>query len=503
MATADWRRVKAVFHAAVDMPEAERAGFLDKVCAGQPDVRAEVDSLLDSHSTAGDFLEVAAVRSAPEALDQEAGQRWIGQRIGQYRIVALLGQGGMGLVFRAARADRQYEAEVAIKLIRSGYDTDSVRRRFLAERQILARLTHPNIARLLDGGTTEQGQPYLVMELVAGVAIDAYCRQSRPPLKERLRLFLESCSAISYAHRHLIVHRDVKPGNIFVTADHSVKLLDFGVARALDALQPDKPPTVTLMRALSVAFSSPEQVRGEPVTTASDIYSLGVLLYHLLTGGSPYRSASGPIRDVVREICDGAIDVPSKRGGDVPEGGTAGTGERIAADLDAIVSRAMQKRVADRYPSVDALADDVRRFLEDRPVLARRAGGGYIAEKFVRRHRTLVAAGALMAILIVAGFSVLGYRLHSLGQETAAATAQRVTTLRMAESLLAEAAVATQAESAGGPAHQLTSRLRERLAELAARRQQDPAMLAEIRRLQAALDPPSLSTGAEALPNAH
>ena len=261
MTAPDWERVKEIFTAATEMAEAERAAYLRRACAGDAPLQGEVESLIASHQSAGGFLEDAAVTEAAGLVERELTQQWIGRRVGAYVLIEELGRGGMGQVFRARRADGQYHAEVAIKLVRAGYESQLVLRRFLAERQILAKLVHPAIARLLDGGTTADNVPYLVMELIDGVPIDQYCAEQELPIAARLRLFLSVCEAVSYAHRHLVVHRDLKPSNILITRDQSVKLLDFGVAKALDSLAPAgaNQPTVTLLRALTVGFASPER----------------------------------------------------------------------------------------------------------------------------------------------------------------------------------------------------------------------------------------------------
>jgi tRNA A-37 threonylcarbamoyl transferase component Bud32 len=494
----EWRRVKAVFLAAAEMDEPERSKFVDRVCADEPHLRTEVRSLLENHATAGNFLEEPAARSAPEALQEDTAGRWLGQRIGQYRIVASLGHGGMGHVFRAVRADRQYEAEVAIKLIRGGYDSDLLRKRFLAERQILAGLSHPNIARLLDGGATETGQPYLVMELVKGVPIDVHCAQIRASLANRLELFLAVCGAVACAHRHLVIHRDLKPKNILVAADGTVKLLDFGVAKVLDALAPTKAPTVTLLRAISLDFASPEQVRGQPVTTASDVYSLGVLLYHLLAGRSPYRSAGGSVRDVVRDICDMTPELPSRAAtlamGRDDERTTRG---HLQGDLDAIVARALQKEVARRYPSVDELAADVRRFLDGRPVLARGGAWTYRAGKYVKRHVVVTAVSVATALLLIVSATAVGIRAASLARQAADAERRYGAAHEVSDAVLRElgAAEQGQGEPRGG-AQRVADRIRARLRQLHGLRARDTTVGAEIDRAERVLTPDALSTGA-------
>ena len=422
MTSPDWQRVKEIFNAAVELGELERAAYLQRACAGDAPLRGEVESLLASHQGADGFLESAAVTEAAGLLEEDLTGKWLGRRIGSYVLLAELGRGGMGQVFRARRADGQYQSEVAIKLVRAGCESQSVYRRFLAERQILARLAHPGIAGLLDGGTTPENVPYLVMELIEGVPIDEYCAAQKLPIQARLRLFLSVCEAVSYAHRHLVVHRDLKPSNILITPDQTVKLLDFGVAKVLDSLAPSgaNQPTVTLLRALTVSFASPEQIRGEPITTASDVYSLGVLLYHLLTGASPYRSADGPVSVVAREICELLPTLPSATTARV----SCGTSERnwraqLSGDLDSIAMWALQKDPARRYSSVDLLAADVGRHLERWPVLARGNALADRVRKFIGRHRLSSAASAV-AVLAVASAVVLIERHERIAAEQSA-----------------------------------------------------------------------------------
>jgi len=438
VSTPDWERVKTLFNAAVDLAGHDRTVYLRRACGGDAQLRHEVESLLHSHDGAGEFLESTAVTEAAGALEADLTSRWIGRRIGPYVLVGELGHGGMGQVFRARRADGQYESEVAIKLVRAACESPSVHRRFLAERQILAGLVHPGIARLLDGGATEEGVPYLVMELVDGEPIDGYCSARALPLRARLGLFLAACDAVSHAHRHLVVHRDLKPNNIFVTTDGTVKLLDFGVAKVLASMNPapGAEPTVTLMRALTLNFASPEQIRGEPVTTVSDVYSLGVLLYHLLAGASPYRSASGAsVSAVSREICGEQMPPLPSDAARTPEGPDLTRRRQLRGDLDSIVMRALQKDPARRYSSVDQFAADLRRHLENRPVLAR---GNTLSDrvmKFVRRHRLATAASVVALIAVVASVALLARNERA---QNAAATRRLEAAHRTARVLLRE-----------------------------------------------------------------
>lgn len=300
-----WKRVKQLLDEVIALDPAERGDHLHHACDGDRELRLEVESLLSSHERAGTgFLETPAVDLQQR---QPAAHKRVGSRIGAYDILEEIGHGGMGEVYRASRADGQFTKDVAVKLVRGGFDTVTVIGRFRHERQILAGLEHPNIARLLDGGTTEDGIPYLVMELVNGTPIDEYCRTHRLDVSSRLKLFLQVCAAVQYAHQRLVIHRDIKPGNILVTEEGVPKLLDFGIAKILD---PDASSEATLSP-LTPQYASPEQIRGEPITTATDVYSLGVVLYLLLTGHSPYPGSTRTPHEFARAICEWEPERPS------------------------------------------------------------------------------------------------------------------------------------------------------------------------------------------------
>ncbi|MGE5715264.1 MAG: serine/threonine-protein kinase, partial [Acidobacteriota bacterium] len=282
-----WREIQGFLHDALRRPAPERAAFLDEACRDDPALKSEVVSLLAASEEATDFLETPAVSPAYAVAAEEPARR----RIGPYQVIRLLGSGGMGHVYLAVRADEQFQKRVAIKVVKRGTDTDFVLRRFRQERQILAGLDHSNIARLFDGGNTEDGLPYFVMEYVEGEPITTFCDRRGLGVKERLALFRTVCGAVQFAHQNLVVHRDLKPGNILVTADGVPKLLDFGIAKLLN---PELSPqaidmTAASLRLFTPDFASPEQIRGERITTASDVYALGALLYELLTGRRPYH----------------------------------------------------------------------------------------------------------------------------------------------------------------------------------------------------------------------
>jgi eukaryotic-like serine/threonine-protein kinase len=296
-----WQQVREVLDQALALEAGERTPFLEQSCAGDPELRHEVESLLASHHKAGSvFLKNPAVNllEKPEVAARLSN---IGRKLGVYQILEVIGEGGMGEVYRARRVDGQYEKEVAIKMVRGGYDRKSVLERFRHERQILASLDHPNIARLLDGGTSDDGIPYLVMELIDGIPIDQYCDEHALGVEDRLQLFEQVCAAVQYAHQRLVIHRDIKPANILVTKNGTPKLLDFGIAKLLDSSLGSE---TTMARPMTPEYASPEQIRGETITTASDVYSLGVVLYRLLTGRSPYAHNARTAHELARVICE-------------------------------------------------------------------------------------------------------------------------------------------------------------------------------------------------------
>ena len=419
-----WKKVEAVFEQALEISSQERSVLLRNSCGDDDDLRREVELLLDSHSRAGTFLDSSELFLSSDEF-QENGDLG-GQMIDHYRIIREIGRGGMGAVYLAERADAAYQKRVAIKLIKRGMDTDSVLRHFHNERQILANFDHPNIARLFDGGTTENGLPYFVMEYVEGVPIDEYCNRHDLPILERLKLFREVCAAVSYAHGHLVIHRDIKRSNILVTAQGLPKLLDFGIAKILQ--QGDGPePLVTMtgLRLMTPEYASPEQVRGEPVTTASDVYSLGVVLYELLTGSSPYRFTSRAPRDVERAITEQEPTRPSTAAPDSNRKSAIANRRSLRGDLDNIILMALRKEPERRYQSVEQFSEDIRRHLELRPVLARKDTVRYRATKFIRRNKAAVAAAALVLISLVGGMIATSWEARHARVEEAIAKAQK------------------------------------------------------------------------------
>ena len=416
-----WRQIEDLFHSALDCEPGRRAVFLDSVCAGDSSLRMEIETLLSSYEKAN-FTETPAFADGIKLLEESEERSHAGQTIGPYRVIRKLGQGGMGAVYLAARADQAFQKEVAIKLIKRGQDTEEVIQRFRGERQILASLDHPNITRLFDGGTTDDGLPYFVMEYIQGQPIDNYCDSHKLDTTQRLMLFQSVCAAVHFAHQHLVIHRDIKPGNILVTSEGVPRLLDFGIAKLLATEPSATDRTLTLARRMTPESASPEQVRGANVTTASDVYSLGVLLYKLLTGHSPYRLAGKSSGEIERAICEEHPEKPSaaidriegaitrQSVSDTREGTPDKLRRRLRGDLDNIVLMALRKEPQRRYASVVQFSDDIRRHLEGLPVLAHRDTPAYRAAKFVGRHKTGVAAVALLVLSLSAGIAATAWQ---------------------------------------------------------------------------------------------
>ena len=397
-----WKRVEALLNEALDIRQEDRSAFLDRSCAGDPQLRREVDSLLASVDKSVGFIERPLQQVAQLLTEESEGP---GSRIQAYELLKLIGEGGMGKVYLAARADDQYSKQVAIKLLQAGFaQTTAMLLRFRSERQILADLDHPNIARLLDGGATPSGLPFLAMEYVDGIAIHEYCRQNRLSIEERLRLFITVCGAVDYAHKHLVVHRDIKPANILVTKEGAPKLLDFGIAKLVDPEDGTAAQTRTVDRLMTPEYASPEQITGSAVTTATDVYALGVVLYELLSGSRPFNLGTMTPMELYRAICERDPEAPSTRAAkaDVP---SAVAAEKIDGELDNIVMMAMRKEPGQRYRSARDLGDDITAYLNGYPVRAKTATLGYRSAKFIRRNRAAVAVAAL-AIVALVGFSI-------------------------------------------------------------------------------------------------
>jgi len=440
----DTKQVEAIFADALEYSPQAREAFLASACGGHQELLSRVRRLLDCYIDRDDPLE----RPAFLTCTKEPGDEdWIGRRIGPYRLERLIASGGMGSVWLAERADEQFKKQVAVKLIKRGMDTEEILRRFHIERQVLANLEHPHIARLLDGGATDDGLPFLVMAYVDGRSIDRYCDEKRMPIADRLPLFRQVCSAVQFAHQNLVVHRDLKPSNILIGSDGIPKLLDFGIAKLLrpgDA--PGMTGTESDLRMMTPEYASPEQVDGGLVSTATDVYSLGVLLYQLLTGHSPYDVATRSWNDYERAI---RVEEPRRPSMVVlrpltrpangsspksipPESLSAARSEApqrlqriLAGDLDTIVLKALRKEPDRRYASVDQFSEDLRRYAEGLPVLARPDTWRYRTGKFVRRHRVFLLIAAVF-LLLVMGFAVTSATLAvRLNRERMAAVEAR------------------------------------------------------------------------------
>jgi serine/threonine protein kinase len=421
-----FQRIETLFHQALVVTGEARAKLIADECGGDADLAAQVYRLLNASQK--EEQQTAALLSEQEA---DNGAESLGKRIGPYLVDGLLGRGGMGVVYRAHRADGEFEQKVAIKLIDLPLATATFRERFRQERQILASLEHPYIARLLDGGVTAHGDPYLVMEFVDGIPIHRYCERQNLTLRQRLKLFLKVCEAVQFAHQNFVVHRDLKPDNILIAADGTPRLLDFGTAKLLT-------PTIAAAgvgltrdgcQSFTPQYASPEQVLGHPVTAASDTYSLGVLLYLLLTGSLPYELAELTTAELLRVVCN---EPPRKP---VP---SAALGWQLDADLDAILRKALRKEPGARYATAAELASDVHAWLDDLPVAARRGNLRYKTGKFIRRNRVSVAASALLIASLIAGVIGVAWQAHVANEERHKAEESAADLRQLSNSLLSE-----------------------------------------------------------------
>jgi eukaryotic-like serine/threonine-protein kinase len=442
-----WERVKELFERTVALDGASREAFLRDSC-DDPELRREVASLVESHERAGSFIQGSALERAPALAVLDGVDVPQGALLGAYRVGGVVGRGGMGAVYRAVRADDQYEKEVAVKIVRRGMDTEFVLARFRGERRILARLDHPGIARLLDAGTAPDGRPFFVMEYVQGRPIDRYAADQGLDVRRRLELFREVCAAVQYAHRSLVVHRDLKPSNVLVTAEGTPKLLDFGIAKLLDP-GTDAEATATALRLMTTEHASPEQIKGEAITTATDVYSLGVMLYILLAGRHPQGALPLSRTEMARAICEEEPAPPSAAAGD------AGLRRALLGDLDTIVLMALRKEPERRYASVEQLSEDVRRYLEGRPIAARKASFRYRAGKAVRRHRWGVATSLLLVSSLVAGLLGMAWQARRAEAERARAERRFQDVRRLANAFLFDFHDAIRDLSGATPARRL------------------------------------------------
>jgi eukaryotic-like serine/threonine-protein kinase len=459
-----WRRVEEMFFAGLELDAAGRAELLAGADGEDPELAREVAAMLSAHHAGeGQGIErfLLAGEDVREPADpSEAGSPTrVGAQVGAYRLVELIGRGGMGEVYLAERADGEFQQVVAIKLLRAGFDNARAVARFRAEREILARLEHPHIARLLDGGVTGEGLPFLAMESVRGELITRFCGARKLPIEDRLRLFLDICRAVHFAHRSLVVHRDLKPSNILVSERGEVKLLDFGIAKLLEE-EAGEAATRTGLLLLTPEYASPEQVRGGGITTATDVYALGLLLYEILTG-----KRAQPVEDlspagIARAVCDQAPELPSAA---VPER----RARRLRGDLDTIVATALHKDPARRYASAERLADDVLRHLEGRPIQARADSFGYRTGKFLRRHRLAAAASATVVAALLVGLLLATSGLVRARRAEAEARREAETARQVSELLIGIFKVSDPGEARGETvtARELLDRGAERVRE--------------------------------------
>lgn len=419
MKTTSRTQFKEIFEAVVDLPVSERANLLAHACAGNDKMHAEIERLLAADDAAGGFLESSPFDGSVNNFAEIRAQKFIGQKIGAYYIEREIGAGGMGTVFLASRDLGDFRQKVAIKIVHQGAHSKEIIRRFLIERKILAELEHSGIARLIDAGETADGLPFLVMEYIDGEPLDEHCRAKDLSIEERLTLFRKVCSAVAYAHRRLIIHRDLKPSNILVTADGEPKLLDFGIAKLLEPVGTNTPQTATLMNLLTPAYSAPEQIRGETITTATDVYSLGVILYELLSGVRPFSFGNKNYSQIVHVICE--TDPPKPSEANTRRNKTSGTGDErnlatgddslsrfqsntaksLRGDLDNIVLKALRKDPERRYQSVEQFSEDIERYQKGLPISARPDIFSYRATKFFHRNKFTVVAASIVLISIV------------------------------------------------------------------------------------------------------
>ncbi|HWK50164.1 MAG TPA: serine/threonine-protein kinase [Steroidobacter sp.] len=453
-----WERLQDLFSRAVELPEREREAFVSAETGDDKELKDELLELLacDVGQSTGPLTH--ALGAAIDATTRDRRKALVGRVIGNYKLASILGHGGTGTVYLGERADRQYSAQVAVKIVDNATIHGDLGQRFRAERQILASLNHANIARLLDAGETQEGQPYLVMEYVHGEPVDRYCDRQQLDLTARLKLFLEICNAVQYAHQNLIVHRDLKPANILVTAEGSPKLLDFGIAKLLDTGDAAAMLALTRMndRLLTPEYASPEQILGRQVTTASDVYALGVVLYELLTGLRPYTVPSSASQlELERSICISdpqrpstavkkAIDASHSTEGESPIAAIAlarglqpdRLQKRLLGDIDSIVMRALRKEPQHRYGSVEQLAADVRRYLSAEPVVARQGNWLYYSQRFVSRHAFGVSAGAFLMVVIVAFAVAMSIQNQRIAAERDRATNESKSAQAVSEFML-------------------------------------------------------------------
>ena len=479
------QRVAELVEAALELAPVNWPAFLDRECRDNPALRQEVESLLDYKKQAQDFIEAPAIQTSAEAFlatEEAGGALKSGQLLGDYKIVALLAEGGMGEVYLAE--DAALGRKVAIKLIKQGLGTQAVIGHFRREERILAGLNHPHIARLYDASVSSEGLPYFVMEYVEGERLDEYCDRRALTIKDRLQLFGKICSAVAYAHQRLVIHRDIKPANIRVTADGEPKLLDFGIARLLDPeTTQTSDQTITLQGVMTPEYASPEQIRGESMTTASDIYSLGIVLYELLTGRKPFRAASRRPNEISRMRAE---QTPARPSTAVMQGRTGLHPQflnprLLRGDLDNIVLMAIRQEPTRRYSSVGQFAEDIRRHLIGRPVIARKDTWSYRGAKFIKRNKVAVVAAVIVVLALVAGIVATTWQAQVAKSERAKAERRFNDVRKLANSYLFELHDAIEKLPGSTPARELlVKRALEYLDSLAHETRADPSLQREL-----------------------
>ena len=479
----DWQEIEKVLATVMDLPPGERPARIAQLCADRPEIRTEVESLLAAHEKAASFLE----GSTQIGFDPAWNFSFEGKHLGPYRLLATIGAGGMGTVYRAERTDGRFQKQVAIKVVPAALHSPELLRRFSSEQHILAALEHPNIARLLDAGVSTEGVPYLVMEYVEGMAVSEYCRANSLSTRKRLQLFRTICSAVHYAHQHLVVHRDLKPGNILVSPEGTPKLLDFGIAKIVDPWRDSGAGgTPSILNPMTPDYASPEQARGGTITTATDIYSLGVVLFELLTEEKPYKASGKPQDEAIRTICE---TEPEKiaavlRHRNKKKDGISQNSRPFldsSSDLDAIVGKAMRKDPQQRYPSAQELFADVSRHLAGLPISAHRGSLRYVAGKFVARHRVAVMAVFVASLLAIGAVTAIVWQARIAQRERARAQGRFNQVRSLAKSLIFEIHDSIKDLPGATPARQLlVSRASEYLNGLSQEAGDDPGLQREL-----------------------
>lgn len=398
-----WKILNPILRNALNLEADQRQKYLDSLSI-EKEIREEIESLLGLEETAETWSPTTALDLLKDSFTYAKPEdHYIGLKLGVYEVSEEIGFGGMGTVYLAERIDKKFSQKVAVKILRREFNTKTIRQRFRQEREIQAALIHPNIATLIDAGTTEDGVPYLVMEYVEGIRIDKFCLENKLKLNERLKLFNKVCEAVSFAHRNLIIHRDIKPSNIIVTKKVEPKLLDFGISKLIDDNN-ENTKTITQLGAMTPEYASPEQIKGESVTTATDIYSLGVILFKILTGVMPYDAENKTNSKMLREITGSKPKTPSEAVLDNQQ--SAIVKSKLKGDLDNIILKSLRKEPERRYQTVEQLADDIWRFIDGLPVNARPATFSYKASKFYKRNKIQVLAGVLVLLSLITGIAL-------------------------------------------------------------------------------------------------